>query len=239
MRIIRAGEHIQHIPGWGVTVRESGVAVAESNWWEVAGKTCVAAYQPKGAASYAASKVNLANPGTYDATDGVAYPTWAAATGWTFNGTNQFLATGGITHVSGAWSHIIRIANPVNTGGDVYFYGGWEVPTENESRISCGIRWGTTRWLSIWGNGASTFVSADFPAVVGQANARLYINGTDKGAAGGTISKTMDQLYLVGARGFGSSASLFYAGDILAFAVYSQPLTAAEMATVSAAMAAL
>ena len=27
MRIIRAGEHIQHIPGYGISVRESGVAV--------------------------------------------------------------------------------------------------------------------------------------------------------------------------------------------------------------------
>lgn len=33
MRIIRAGEHIQHIPGYGISVRESGVA-AVSNWWE-------------------------------------------------------------------------------------------------------------------------------------------------------------------------------------------------------------
>ena len=41
MRIIRAGEHIQHIPGYGISVRESGVAVAANKWWEVPGKTCV------------------------------------------------------------------------------------------------------------------------------------------------------------------------------------------------------
>ena len=69
IRAIRAGEHVQHIPGWGMTVRESGVAVATSNWWVVAGRTCVVAYQPKGAATYAASLVNLANPGTYDAVE--------------------------------------------------------------------------------------------------------------------------------------------------------------------------
>ena len=34
IRVIRAGEHIQNIPGWGMTVRESGVAVVAANWWE-------------------------------------------------------------------------------------------------------------------------------------------------------------------------------------------------------------
>lgn len=52
---------------------------------------CVAVYQPKGAASYAASKVNLVTPGTYDLSDGAAFPTWAFATGWTFNGATQYL----------------------------------------------------------------------------------------------------------------------------------------------------
>lgn len=66
---------------------------AAADWWVVPGKTCVAAYQPIGAASLAASYVNLANPGTYDAAPGVA-PTWASATGWTFNGSTQYLTTG-------------------------------------------------------------------------------------------------------------------------------------------------
>ncbi len=49
------------------------VGVAEIPWWLAGGipaENCIAAYQPKGAASYAASKVNLANPGTYDAYEG-------------------------------------------------------------------------------------------------------------------------------------------------------------------------
>lgn len=63
-------------------------AAAAEPWWlagGVAAANCVAAYQPKGAADYAASKVNLANPGTYDATDGAVYPTWDAANGWKFD----------------------------------------------------------------------------------------------------------------------------------------------------------
>src|SRR4030042_328416 len=54
---------------------------------------CLAAYQPKGAASYAASKVNIVNPGTYDLTDGAAFPTWDVVNGWTFaDGSLQYLS---------------------------------------------------------------------------------------------------------------------------------------------------
>lgn len=79
IRVIRAGEHVQHIPGWGMTVRESGVAVAAAaSWWNVG--TPVAAYLAKGAASYAASKTDLSGNGN-DAVDGVAFG-WSAAEGW-------------------------------------------------------------------------------------------------------------------------------------------------------------
>lgn len=66
-------------------------------WWTAGGATgCVAAYQPIGAASLAASYVNLANPGTYDLAvgGGASAPAFDAATGWGFDGTNRWLATG-------------------------------------------------------------------------------------------------------------------------------------------------
>jgi len=61
------------------------------DWWLAGGinaANCIAAYQPIGAADYATSKVNLANPGTYDAYEGTA-PDWSAVTGWTFDSTNS------------------------------------------------------------------------------------------------------------------------------------------------------
>ena len=59
---------------------------------------CIAAYQPKGAASYAASKVNLVNPGTYNLTDGANFPAWDTAIGWTFTRANsEYLTIGGGT----------------------------------------------------------------------------------------------------------------------------------------------
>ena len=61
-------------------------AGTSAEWWSanvVPIDNCLAAYQAKGAASYAASKVNLVNPATYGLTDGSYYPTWGDS-GWAF-----------------------------------------------------------------------------------------------------------------------------------------------------------
>ncbi len=73
--------------------RSSG-AVA-GGWWlsgGISAANVVAAYQAKGAASQAASYVNLASPGTHDLTVGSA-PAWAAGVGWTFDGIANYLVT--------------------------------------------------------------------------------------------------------------------------------------------------
>lgn len=59
-------------------------------WWNPTGDaSAVAAYQGKGAASYAASKINLVTPGTHDITDPTP-PTWTTGAGWGFTG-SQYL----------------------------------------------------------------------------------------------------------------------------------------------------
>ena len=87
-------------------------AAAAVPWWLTGGisaANCIAAYQPKGAADYAASKVNLAKPGTYDAADGTAYPTWSAAAGW-IAATTGYLTTGITVSTNTSWSFIARYA---------------------------------------------------------------------------------------------------------------------------------
>lgn len=82
-------------PLLGYYTMAGGAEAAPIPWYLAGGVSpanCIAAYQPKGAASYAASLVNLANPGTYDCTEGVA-PTWDIA-GWSFDGTDDYLITG-------------------------------------------------------------------------------------------------------------------------------------------------
>ena len=82
-------------------------------WWLAGGidpDDCVAAYQPKGAASYAASKVNLANPGTYDLTNGND-PSWSASTGWTFDGVDDHLYETTYEPTDTSFTIIVRLNN--------------------------------------------------------------------------------------------------------------------------------
>ena len=107
--VLRGGRRVVNIPGGAVSVSRRAVSSGATDWWLAGGApTPVAVYQPKGAASLSASYTNLVNPGTYNAAPGVA-PTWDAATGWTFNGTTQYLTTSVIP--TGAYSALARFSN--------------------------------------------------------------------------------------------------------------------------------
>lgn len=81
---------------WSMDLQFTGVL---SNGWQKYVSGGLAAYDAQSAASYAASKINLLNPGTYNAIayGEVAEPTWTAGTGWVFDGTTRRGLTTGIT----------------------------------------------------------------------------------------------------------------------------------------------
>lgn len=66
-----------------------------ANWWELPGISgLLVAYQPRGAASYSASLVNLVEPGVDNAIPVVA-PVWNKVDGWRFEqGANSFIVAG-------------------------------------------------------------------------------------------------------------------------------------------------
>jgi len=113
--------------------KSQATASAANTWWDLNGTitSCVAAYQPKGAASYAASLDNLTGNATYDAAAGSA-PDWDSTNGWKFNGTSHYLTTG-IT-MADNYSLIIKIteydyANSAFQGtfiGGSLYSGGWQ-----------------------------------------------------------------------------------------------------------------
>ena len=138
---------------------KSQAVAAAGGWWlsgGIAAADCIVAYQPKGAASYAASKVNLANPGTYDGTDGNA-PTWDAVNGWTFDGSDDSIITGYKPTGTQVQSVIIRFSD---FGGDyndkplVGYWGG-----ENAKSIFVNPRNRKT--------GKRAFICVDSPVVQG------------------------------------------------------------------------
>jgi len=214
----------------GALGRARGAAVV-APWWAGA----IAAYQPKGAASLAASYTNLANPGTYNAALGVA-PTWDALTGWTFNGTNQYLISG-VMPQSQFWSYIIKYSDAVGDAGWIFGLDG-------------GV--GGPRFIGIqprrFGNRVRFFNggSADsspqlVTGVLLIAGTKCFRDGVDSGLAlaawGGTAPTNSLTIGCIN-NPSGAPAD-FLAVKIQAFAIYSFTLTAQEVADVSAAMAAL
>lgn len=97
-------------------------AITDKPWWLTAGISsadCIAVFQPIGAASYALSKVNLANPGTYNLTNEATYPNWDSTNGWTV-ALGAGLTMGNYSFVSGTdYSWICRLTNANN--GEVGF----------------------------------------------------------------------------------------------------------------------
>lgn len=186
----------------------------------------VAVYQPKGAASLAASYVNLVNPGTYDAAPGVA-PTFAGATGWTFNGTTQYLTSGVAPAIT--WTVIARFANAVASIGGV---GAYNAGSDNFFiRPANGV--GNRTYAS---GGERNVVGAQTACVMALAGKNCYLNGVSDGTIGAGGSNTR----AIGLGSVNASAPIYYySGDIIAVAICSSTQSAGQIAAASAAVAAL
>jgi hypothetical protein len=217
----------------------------ETPWWLAGGISAgdvVAAYQAKGAASLAASYVNLANPGTYDAAPGVA-PTWATGTGWTFNGTTQWLATGITPTNDRTWTMVVRFSGVVDSN--------------NRIMMGLGRPDGASRWFALqattgsrrfFSGGTLNIGSGLTTGVIGFAGTTGYTDGVAEigtiPASAGTFYDTSMARDLAIAFGTQDDGHVngpvgFFLGSIQAAFVASATLTAGQMAALSAAMAAL
>jgi hypothetical protein len=200
--------------------------------WYVAGgaPVPVAAYRPKGAASLAASYVNLANPGTNNAAPGTA-PTFAAATGWGFTGaSSQYLTTG--VAATGTLTVVARYSAFTLTGSLVLFGS-----MATNKVIQCRPRFNATDMRHAWGNGAATTFAAVGGAagVIAMAGPNVYFDGASVGTLPGALVGTGDTLYIAAANTT-DVASLFATCNVQALAIYSTILTAPQVAAVTLAM---
>ena len=215
---------LTYIPGGALSVQMSAwPAVSGANWWEptTGSYTVVAAYQAKGAASLAASYVNLANPGTKDLTAGTA-PTFDAATGWTFAG-SEWLTTGYST-INTSMTVIVRFSDAAS---GVY--------------TMCGsIGSGRHRIMPNRSNlvyyGDTTKSPGMTSGVLAIAGTTGYRNGTSEGAV--SIGASTNPYY-IGAQYETGNAVAKWSGKIQAVAIYSTTLDATQVAEVTAEMAAL
>lgn len=210
-----------------------------SGWWDDNGAIsgCVAAYRAIGAASLAASYSNLQSPGTFDASPGVA-PTFSAATGWTFNGTTQYLTTPVVPANNQTWSALARISGGgAQAGSGAAIFGAYNgSPTRRWYYIPHYVN--NNAYVA---NGGQSARSPGIDSgVVGFRGAQPVRNGSDDGAAlaaGG--AGVFESIYIGAAHDAAGFAALFWAGNVQAIAIYSTTLTAGQVATLTAAMNAL
>lgn len=220
----------------------AGAAAAPAaGWWlsgGIAAASCRFAYQAKGAANYAASKVNLNAPGTNDAIDGAAFPTWAGATGWTFlTASSQYLYNN--VNLASTDAVIVQYSGVVAVTGSLC--GEYDnVPGASWLYIQPWVPGNAVRYA--WGgtvvNAAPQLAAGNLGTIANQG----YRNGVPDGApvAGAWTASPCSIPFGIGGIYVQSTATWisFLTGNIQAIAGYSA-ITAVQFAAVAAAMAAL
>lgn len=216
-------------------------AAAAAPWWlsgGVAAANAVAVYQPKGAASLAASYSNLANPGTYDAAPGVA-PTWDAATGWTFAAASSQYLTTGITPTLASgytpWSVLVQFSGSPAAGQMLFGCGIAGESAANAWKMQPNIVNVSKRYHNGGRTGAGAVATAGNMAMAGQTG---YFDGAFNVTFTGGSFATAYPIFL-GAINTGAGAAEYLSGNMQAVAIYNTTLTAAQVFAVSTAMAAL
>jgi hypothetical protein len=197
---------------------------SSSVWYNLPG--IVAAYQPVAAPGFLYARINVAHnmrqPNTYSATPGVA-PTWAPATGWTFNGSTQYLTTSLIVP-NGTWSLLAEYRNPT---GQIGFICGARTDIFSSKRtIAVG---NSDNLVGFWQNGGYRSVAdsalGGSKAVAGQIAYKdgAFYNTLDAWSGVGTAS-----IY-IGALNDDGALVFPFAGSIRAVSLLSRPLSAAEV----------
>ncbi|MCP4083175.1 MAG: LamG domain-containing protein [Planctomycetaceae bacterium] len=218
--------------------------VVEEAWWltsTVSSSDCVAAWQAIGALTQAESYINLNQPGTYDLSTATA-PTWAAATGWAFNGTTQYLSTA--LTLGSDYTVIVRTlpsaldkamvlgSNKTNAYFNVYLFE--ELP---------GLGFHYWRWY--WGNTYAQWPATIIrPADVAEHTFALsennaYVDGSFWATVAGTFSVAAPSTFPIGCAHDGAALNDFYPGAVRACAVYNRALTATEIRELTTSIDAL
>lgn len=195
-----------------------------TSWYTGAGAVpaanCIGAYRARGAASQAASYVNLANPGVYDLTVPSSAPTWNTATGWSGDGTQWFSTGINPAGTNKTYSAIFKYKNATTTGTRGLF--GYHVGLNDSFQVA--FQSGTHHVFS------SGYVN-DTHTPLGHGT--IYIAGNQfswSGLWGSTIpagsALASGNILLM------SNGEDPFIGDVIAFAVYDIALTADQISAI-------
>jgi hypothetical protein len=237
MTTLRPGQRLLTIPGHGLTVTQGRATLhaGAASWWlegGVAAANAIVVYQPKGAASLAASYTNLANPGTYNAAPGKA-PAFDTATGWGFTAaSSQYLISSNFAIANNQTASVlVRFSDTAMTGRGFLFGFAGEFGIQPYFD-------GTDKLFRSRGASQKRYVPVATSGVVATAGLANYLDGSFLGNHSSIAAGSDMTTIAIGSQ----SATVpgnYLQGKIQAFAIYNVTLTAPQVAAVSAAMAAL
>lgn len=225
-------------------------AAAPAGWWlagDISAANCVAAYQPKGAADYAASKVNLANPGTYNLAKITNDPDFNTATGWTFdassvkelNSATNITLTYNSTIIAcfttpNSWAKDLPIVLAVSP----YVSYGFQIQPRNVYNASKVYSY--MKNISVISGSALSTNTKHVVCCLGNYEGKVtqFINGSKNGQAAGTDSSfSITEKIRVGQGE--NLAGYGFNGIVACCAVYNTTLTLSQISALTTAMAAL
>lgn len=217
-----------------VKIKKQAIGI---NWWLAGGidpASVAAVWQPKGAASLAASYLRLAGDQGYTNIDpaivgGVA-PNWTSTTGWIGNGLSKYLISG-VVPSDNTWSMIARISNGGAIAGD-HCICGTSTNVTNLFEL-----WDRSGSFAFYGNGVIAPTAIIPGGTLGFAGKSAYKNGAfDLTIGAGATNVVLPIVFLGGQR----TASRYYtACNFMAIAIYKLTISAPQVAALHAAMMAL
>jgi len=191
---------------------------AATSWWlagGIAAANCIGAYQAKGVADIGTSYVNLANPGTYNLTNGDA-PTFDTTYGWYFGG-SDWLKTGVIPANNNTWSAIVRLSEISRATRKKSAFGVYSTGYTNKFSIDAvGGSVGTSGFSNGSFKQITTSVTSGVFAVTPTG---IFIDGVKTANTFTSNGNLFAQIY-IGAQNELSTASAKYIGKMQAVAFY-------------------
>jgi hypothetical protein len=233
----RAGVNTSDLGGMRVW---KGAAAAAAPWWDPNGEgLCIwAAYQPKGAANFAASLVDISGTGN-DAIDpgGAATPGWDAVNGWTFDGIAQYLATTFVPDNDQSQTFICQFTNAATLLPNKRMFG---MATNAGTQIWLEPDRGTgTQMEYRHGSSTSNVAPILLAGNLGIAGNDGFRNGVSEGIVLLGFTNPPAHTLYIGAQNVIGVVDFHWQGYMQAFAIYDCTLTALQMLAVATAMAAL
>ena len=211
-----------------------------SGWWlpeGVSSAGCFGAYRGKGAASYAASKLNLNAPGTHDLYKGsTTDPTWNAGVGWSNCGPSTHLRMGGKCYPTHEWTYIIQV---VNAGEYSQQFCGQseDAPASLTSPLGCGLN--NTSAFQVFNNfgyvNVGGIVTNGNIAIAGK---RCFRYGSYVATCGAGTGTALWDFTWFSSNWAGTMHGGLYQTIFTAMAIYSVTLTDAQVLAVATEMAA-